>query len=81
MPLSAAQLTALQTSVDAVVSEVAALQADADPHPLQVLLDAANATIASMQAKIATAKASLVASAAADAAEDAGRQGAIAALE
>lgn len=94
MPLSAAELTALKTDVQAVVDGVNALVADPVPHPLQVELDAANARIATltterdtanasvvaMQAKIDAAKAKLVESAAADVAEDAGRQGAIDAL-
>lgn len=94
MPLSSTQLSDLQAAVADVTAIVTVLQADPDPNPLQVALDAANATIAAltaerdtananaaaMQAKIDAAKAQLAAAATADAAEDAGRQGALQAL-
>jgi xylose isomerase len=51
MPLTAAQLADLQTAVADVSALVGALDADADPHPLQVQLDAANAALAAMTAE------------------------------
>ena len=51
MPLSATQLADLQAKVADVSTFVDSLQADPDPNPLQVALDAANATIAAVTAE------------------------------
>lgn len=73
MSLTIEQKTALQTQVQAVANSVSALEVDPIPHPLQVLLDAANAQIvvleeaaaaaaaanAALQAKIDAAKVAL----------------------
>lgn len=94
MPLSTAQLNALQADVATLVSDVNALVADPAVNPLQALLDAANAniatlqsaasgyatTIAAMQSKIDAAKAALLAAAAADVVEDQRHADAVAAL-
>lgn len=50
MSLTIEQKTALQTQVQAVADSVSALEVDPIPHPLQVLLDAANAQIAVLEA-------------------------------
>lgn len=95
MPLSIAQKTALENIVSELDSQVAGLVVDPAVNPLQAELDAAVAArqaaeaqrdaalsqLALIQQKIDDAKAALRASAEADALEDAGRAGALAALE
>ena len=80
MPLSQTELTTLKQAVQAVADEVDALVVDPETNPLQVQLDEANATIASLQAKIDAAKQRLADAATADAAEDAAREAALAEL-
>lgn len=80
MPLTAAEKTQLQASVQTIADDVAALVVDPIPHPLQVLLDQANADKAALQAKINAAKVAAQAEAAADAAEDNARANVLAAL-
>lgn len=94
MPLSTAELSDLQAVAQDLVDFAASLTADPDPNPLQVALDAANATIAqrdaeivtanaattALQARIDAAKVKLAEAATADAAEDDGRAGALAEL-
>ena len=88
MPLSQSENDALQAAIAVenqahavVVGLVAALVPDADPHPLQVALDAMTAERNALQAKIDASKAHLQSSVTADAAEDAARNAAAQALE
>jgi hypothetical protein len=89
MPLSQAQKSSLESLASQLDSQVAALVVDADvpTGPTQAELDAAIAErdaalaqVVDLQQKIDTAKAQLRAAADADAAEDAGRAGALSAL-
>lgn len=77
MPLSQSENDALQAAIAAedqahavVVGLVAALVPDADPHPLQVALDAMTAERDALQAKLDAKSAALDALDAADAAAD-----------
>jgi hypothetical protein len=95
MPLSLAQKAALENIVSELDLQVATLVVDPGINPLQAELDAAIAArqtaeaardsalaqLTLMQQKIDDAKAALRAAAEADALEDAGRAGALAALE